>query len=264
MLELDALKTALGAASATFSLDLRDTCRSTNSSLLDSAEHGAPSGSVLIARQQTEGRGRRGRTWVAAPGDSLTFSLLWRFPPQRSPAGLSLAVGLALARALGRPDAAVSAENIRLKWPNDVLCGGRKLAGVLVELVPGDIHAAVIGIGLNLKLPAGMPEELRQTAAALPVDVDANSVLAHVLVELAIVCRQFATGGFAVMRQEWVEHHAYQDYAVVLTSEFHPPQHGVCRGVDSDGALLFERDGEITPILSGEISLRPLPLGAAS
>jgi BirA family biotin operon repressor/biotin-[acetyl-CoA-carboxylase] ligase len=252
MLDLAALQRALGVHACRFDADLLPVCDSTNAVLLARAESGAPSGTVVIAAAQTAGRGRRGRAWVCAPGDSLTFSLLWRFAPGTVPLGLSLAAGVAVTNALAK----VGAGGTALKWPNDVLKDGRKLAGILVELVPGQTHAAVIGIGLNLRLPESLPAELRETAAALDVPVAANVLLATLLIELHAVLDSFAAAGFAGLRPEWLARHAHQDAPVRLLSDFAPPRAGICRGVDVDGALLLETDGRLDRILSGEVSLR--------
>ncbi|KAF0164316.1 MAG: BirA family transcriptional regulator biotin operon repressor / biotin-acetyl-CoA-carboxylase ligase [Rhodocyclaceae bacterium] len=251
-----AIAANLGVAARRFDIDVLPTCDSTNAVLLARAEAGAPSGTVVIAEEQTAGRGRRGRTWFASPGDSLTFSLLWRFAPGTAPAGLSLAVGVAVARALSR----VGAGGTALKWPNDILRDDRKLGGILVELVPGAPHAAVIGIGINLRLPVAMPEDVRAASAAILAagdTIDANSLYAALLGELLATLEAFAAGGFAAIRPEWLAHHAFQDARVSLTSDFGPPRAGICRGVDSDGALLLEVDGRVERILSGEVSLRP-------
>jgi BirA family biotin operon repressor/biotin-[acetyl-CoA-carboxylase] ligase len=310
-----AIAAKLGDSVRRFDIDLLPSCDSTNAVLLSRAEAGAPSGTVVIAAEQTAGRGRRGRSWFASPGDSLSFSLLWRFAPGTAPAGLSLAVGLAVVRALeksmpgigaevGRPLAAegdprsegvatasgmrdaelrsagaASASTIAspqagplhrasaspgktaLKWPNDILRDGRKLGGILVELVPGAPHAAVIGIGINLHLPAGMPEDLRGSSAALCAageTADENSLYAALLTELLAVLEIFAARGFAALRPEWLARHAFQDADVSLTSDFGTPRFGICRGVDTDGGLLLEIDGRVERILSGEISLRPV------
>jgi BirA family biotin operon repressor/biotin-[acetyl-CoA-carboxylase] ligase len=255
MLDLAALSQALGAAACRFDADLLPVCDSTNAVLLARAEAGAPTGMVVIAETQTAGRGRRGRQWLSAPGDSLTFSLLWRFPPGTLPLGLSLAVGVAVTNALAKVGAGGTAP-IELKWPNDVLLDGRKLAGILVELVPGRTHAAVIGIGLNLRLPASLPVEVRATAAALDRLIDVNQLLATLLIELRTVLDSFAATGFAALRETWIACHAYQDAPVRLLSDFAPPRDGICRGVDADGALLLETSGRIERILSGEVSLR--------
>ncbi len=247
----------LGLAARRFDIDVLPRCDSTNAVLLGRAQAGAPSGTVVVAEEQTAGRGRRGRTWFASPGDSLTFSLLWRFAPGRAPAGLSLAVGVAVARALE----GVGAGETTLKWPNDILMQGRKLGGILVELVADPPHAAIIGIGINLRLPQGMPEDVRAASAAIGAPgaaVDANEVLAAMLGELLATLDTFATGGFAAIRAEWMTRHAFQDARVRLSTDFAPPSEGICRGVDTDGALLLETDGRVERILSGEVSLRPV------
>lgn len=246
---------ALSTDSRRFDVDVVAECESTNSLLMARAEAGVPSGSVVVAERQTAGRGRRGRSWISAVGDSLTFSLFWRFAPGTLPAGLSLAVGLAVARAIAKVGAGGTAIPT-LKWPNDILIEGRKLGGILIELLPGSPHAAVIGIGINLRLPAAMPDDIRATAAALPVGIDPHILLAAVLGELRAVLETFANAGFAALREEWQARHAFQDQPVRLLSDFAAPREGICRGVDTDGALLFEDASGIERILSGEISLR--------
>jgi len=251
-----AIAAKLGPAARRFDIDVLPSCDSTNAVLLGRAEAGAASGTVVIAEEQTAGRGRRGRTWFASPGDSLTFSLLWRLAPGTAPAGLSLAVGVAVARALQR----VGADGTALKWPNDLLKAGRKLGGILVELVPGAPHAAVIGIGINLRLPAGMPEDVRAASAAIATTsnaVDENDLFAALLGELLTTLETFATHGFAAIRPEWMTRHAFQDVRVSLSTDFGLPREGICRGVDTDGALLLEIDSRVERILSGEVSLRP-------
>lgn len=265
-LNLAALAHALGANACRFDADLLAECASTNALLLSRAEAGAPGGTVVIAECQTAGHGRRGRPWHAAAGDSLTFSLLWRFAPGTLMSGLSLAIGLAVARAIekvgagGTASAAEISPTVMLKWPNDLLRGTGKLGGILVELVPGAPHCAVIGIGINLRLPATLPAEVRQTAAALADGprntIDPNTLLANILGELLVSFDAFAAGGFAVLRDAWQARHAHQNAAARLLSDFAPARSGICRGVDVDGALLFEADGRIERVLSGEISLR--------
>lgn len=257
-LSIAAVAAALGDLACRFDVDVLAECDSTNARLLALAEAGAPSGSVIAALSQTAGRGRRGRSWFSAPGDSLTFSLLWRLPPDTPLSGLSLAVGVALARAL--EDSGIA--GVSLKWPNDVLLNERKLAGVLIELVPGARPAAaVIGIGLNLRRPRGMPDDLCRTAAAL-IDAAAplsatGELLARLLTALHAALSSFAGSGFSPFREEWQVRHAFNDRTVHLLSDFSEPLEGICRGVDFDGALLLDtRDGR-QRIISGEVSLRP-------
>jgi len=251
-----AISAKLGATARRFDIDVLPRCDSTNTVLLSRAEAGAPSGTVVITGEQSAGRGRRGRTWFASPGDSLAFSLLWRFAPGTAPAGLSLAAGVAVARALQK----AGATGTSLKWPNDILRDGRKLGGILVELLPGAPHSAVIGIGINLHLPTAMPEDVRAASAAIYAAgdaVDENGLYAALLDELLTTLESFAARGFAASRPEWMARHAFQDARVSLSTDFGPPREGICRGVDSDGALLLEVDGRVERILSGEISLRP-------
>lgn len=222
--------------------------------LLERAAAGAPSGTVVIAEAQSAGRGRHGRTWISAPGDSLTFSLLWRFAPGSAPAGLSLAVGVAVAQALEKVGAGRTA--VQLKWPNDLLLGGGKLGGILIELSSGAPHVAVIGIGLNLRLPEALPAELRAQSAALNGADEPNRLLAHILIELLAVLESFAISGFSGLRPAWTQHHAFENAPVRLLSDFAPPRAGICRGADVDGALLLEVAGTVERVLSGEVSLR--------
>lgn len=269
-LNVPELVIALGEAACRFDIDVLPQCDSTNAVLMSRAEIGAPSGTVVVAEEQTAGRGRRGRAWIAAPGDSLTFSVLWRFAPGTLPMGLSLAAGVAVARALekmlhgsvkkvGADDTVqqgMSGVKIALKWPNDILLNGKKLGGILIELVPGAPHAAVIGIGINHRLPAALPPDVRATAAALGAAVDSNALLAAILIELLSVLETFSQAGFAALRPDWLARHAFQDASIVLLADFSSPRQGICRGVDSAGALLLEVNGRIERVLSGEVSLR--------
>lgn len=256
-LNVAAIFEALGDLSCRFDVDVLAECASTSTLLLSRAEAGAAAGSVLAARHQTAGRGRRGRSWVSEAGDSLTFSLLWRFPGGKSLSGLSLAIGVAIAKSLE----SLGIGGIMLKWPNDVLQNGRKLAGVLIEVVPGiRPEAVVIGVGVNLRLPQAMPEEVRRTATALAdadIRVPAQSILlARLLTGIHAVLQCFAEVGFAGLHDDWVMRHAFEGQPVRLLSDFGPPLAGVCRGVGNDGALLLETAGGMQRIISGEVSLR--------
>jgi len=257
-LSIAAVAAELRELSCRFDVDVVAECDSTNARLLAQAETGAPSGRVLAALRQTAGRGRRGRSWFSSANDSLTFSLLWRFPPNTSLAGLSLAVGVALARVLEE----LELPGVALKWPNDVLLNGRKLAGVLIELAPGvPPQVVVIGIGINLRRPRDLPEALQSTAAALAdsgLPLPATStLLARLLTALSTELTRFAVAGFASAREQWLDRHAFQGRAVRLLSDFAEPLEGLCRGIDSDGALLLETVAGVQRIITGEISLRP-------
>lgn len=262
LIEPSLLKPLLGPLAARLDVDSLECCDSTNTRLMERGAQGAPSGSVLVADEQTAGRGRRGRRWLSSPQDSLTFSLLWRIPaPATRIAGLSLAVGLGLIRGLQ----AMGLQNTGLKWPNDLLMvdaqGSAKLAGILIELSMDRKGAqAVIGIGLNLRAPG---EDVGQRVAGL-ADVlstlpGRHEVLASLLGHLVPVLDQFVERGFSSLREDWQARHLWQGQQVKVLDETSPALVGRCLGVDDEGALLIESAGGTRRILAGEVSLRVLP-----
>jgi BirA family biotin operon repressor/biotin-[acetyl-CoA-carboxylase] ligase len=248
-------------------LEICDTVDSTNTQLMLRAAQGAPSGLALAAEAQTAGRGRRGRVWQSGIGSTLTFSLLWRFAQgARELAGLSLAVGVALARVLR----AAGARDAQLKWPNDVVLPGGKLAGILIEM-QGDVlgpSAAVIGIGINVRSDprvfAAVDQAVTDLETATGVPADRNRLLAALLVELAAVLEQFVVGGFAPLRDEWQALHAHQDQTVCLTLPDGREVIGRARGVADDGVLLLETATGAARHHSGEVSLRPMSAGGGA
>lgn len=259
LLDVGRVLEQLGPASATFAIEVLDSIDSTNTRLMQRAAAGAASGLVLAAEAQTAGRGRRGRVWRSAVGSTLTFSLLWRFAQgARELAGLSLAVGLALARALR--DA--GATGVSLKWPNDVVLPSGKLAGILIEM-QGDVlgpSAAVIGIGVNVRADPRVAEQVDQPLADLETatgkPVDRNALLARMLAELSGVLGSFTQGGFAPLREEWQRLHAHQDRRVRLLLPDGESLAGIARGVADDGVLLLETESGVQGFHSGELSLR--------
>lgn len=254
------LPSLLGAARGRFAVDSIAECESTNTLLLERAEHGAPAGSVIVAQRQTAGRGSRGRSWLAAPEASLTFSVLWRFAGGiERLSGLSLAVGVAVVQGLE----ACGAAGIGLKWPNDIVNDDGKLGGILVELQnDADSALAVIGIGLNLRLAPSIaagegfalpPVALDSIVEPLP---ERHALLAQLLIKLAGVFDRFASGGFAVLRDEWQARHAWHDRPVRVLRDGRLEMEGLCRGADSDGALLLQTAAGLERCLSGDVSLR--------
>lgn len=259
LIDLTLLRQALGPMAGRFDVDAVDSCDSTNARLLERAAAGAPSGSVLVADRQSAGRGRRGRPWVSSPEDSLTFSLLWRWSadPARL-AGLSLAVGLALARALE----SLGARGLGLKWPNDLLfrgaAGDAKLAGILVELAADRRGMqVVIGIGLNLRAPQVSEQIVAGLADCCPALPERHQLLAALLAELALTLELFAREGFLPLRSDWQVRHLWQDQAVCLLEAGQLLAQGLCRGVDAEGALLLETAAGQQRFLAGDLSLRP-------
>ena len=260
LLDREAVERYLGALAHRFTIDIRQGVDSTNTALMSLAAGRAPSGSVLAAEWQAGGRGRLGRAWHAGVGEALMFSLLWRFPRGAATlSGLSLAVGVALARALE----SAGAPGALLKWPNDVLWRDAKLCGILIEL-SGDAlgpTAAVIGIGINTRLSDATRARIAQPAADLEAACgsapDRNRLLAQVLIELAGVLDAFALEGFTRLRAEWQTRHAHQDQRVTLALPDGTRVTGRARGVGEDGALLLEaRAGAARRYHSGEITLR--------
>ncbi len=255
----DEVLAALGDKVGLFELEVVDSVGSTNSLLLQKAALGAPHGSCVAAEMQTAGRGRRGREWHANLGGSLTFSLLWRFNQGAGfLSGLSLAVGVALMRALGQS----GVSGVGLKWPNDILFQYRKLAGILIEL-QGDMlgpSAAVIGIGLNLRLADKVLDRIDQAVVDVHTITGAapprNLILARLLSHLADVLGEFEEGGFARLRGEWLAHHTYQDKPVRLLMPDGSQHDGRLLDVAEDGALLVRTAAGTQRFTSGEISLR--------
>lgn len=233
---------------------------STNSHLLGQAQQGAAHKSVVAAEIQSDGRGRRGRTWHAQLGRSLIFSLLWRFQrPLTALSGLSLVVGLVLARCMQD----LGAEAVRVKWPNDVLLGEAKLAGILIE-TQGDVlsgASAVIGMGLNL---AATPDLTRQAGVPVASLSDAvarmperNAILLAILTALDAALNRFDADGFAPFAQDWMRLHAFQNREVAIHGAHGLVRQGRALGVDPVGALLLETADGVDSIHSGEVSLRP-------
>jgi BirA family biotin operon repressor/biotin-[acetyl-CoA-carboxylase] ligase len=260
-LDAAAIKGHLGRHGREFHLAINETATSSNSLMMRHMADGAPSGSVLAVEWQSAGRGRLGRAWHSGLGNALTFSLLWRFEHGLAAlSGLSLAVGLAVIRALAK----FGLTDARLKWPNDVLdARGAKLAGVLVE-AQGDMlgpSAVVIGIGLNLRLPPGVSGKISRPASSL-VEMggetpDRNQLFAVLLLELGGILREFGAGGFAPLRLEWQACHAQQNLPVRLLLPDGSQVSGIARGVTDEGALELETPTGVRIFHAGEISLVP-------
>jgi BirA family biotin operon repressor/biotin-[acetyl-CoA-carboxylase] ligase len=244
-----------GAGAAGIAVEVVLETGSTNADLLArAATLSAPL--LLIAEHQTAGRGRAGRSWLSAPGHSLTFSLAWRFDGGlQGLTGLPLAVGVALAETLGR-----LGQPVQLKWPNDVLKDGDKLAGILVETQPSatDGTWAIVGIGLNLAMPDELEEKIGRAVAAVPwlARMDRDALMAAVLDGLAAALRQFAAHGFAAFSARWNLLHAYGGQAVSIIDRGTTLHEGLAAGVDDLGRLLLDTEGGRIAIVAGDVSLR--------
>lgn len=229
-----------------------DVLPSTNDEAAARARAGAAEGSAVWALRQTAGRGRRGREWRSDDGNLFVSTI---FRPQVAPARaaeLSFAAALAVADALETP--AFGGLRPQLKWPNDVLLGGGKVAGILLESEladDGGVAWVVVGVGVNL---AVAPGDVERPAAALPAAVDRETALEALLSALDRRCRQWRTGGFAAIRNDWLEKAVGLEQPIIvrLAKE---TLHGVFRGLDSDGVLLLDVGDGLPPrrIAAGDV-----------
>lgn len=227
-------------------------CGSTNSVLL--AEKRLERPILLIADEQTAGRGRRGRRWHSAAGAGLTFSLaLALHRPLRELAALPLVAGVAVARALH----SLGVTRAALKWPNDIIVGGAKLGGILVETKSlGSAVKAVIGVGINLRGADALEARLRRPVAALEefVSVPAKETLAGAIGDALLKSlAAFEARGLDAVRADWerFDAHAGQKLRVRLADG--SVLTGVASGLDVDGALrLATRDG-MRAVRSGRV-----------
>lgn len=214
---------------------------------------------LLAAEIQTAGRGRAGRAWLSAPGASLTFSLAWKFKrPVQDLVGLPLAVGVVIAETL-----MLFHVDVQLKWPNDVLKDGKKLAGILIETTSAknmshDEIWAVIGIGLNIAMPADLAAQIgRPVADAALLQPDRNALLAALLNGLSEALVVFEPQGFHAFMARWNLLHAYAGQSVVVLERGRILHEGVAAGVDHIGRLLLDTASGRIAVMAGDVSLRP-------
>ena len=259
-----------------FTVEVLPTVDSTNTELMRRARAGQSDPVLLVAEQQTAGRGRLGRAWRSQPGDSLMFSLGLPLAPADW-SGLSLAVGVSVAESLQPvlPPPGSATPRVGLKWPNDLWLGGaggeRKLGGILVEtasfVAPQGAAApasagtryVVVGVGLNIRPPdaAGMglpPGGLQEVDVLL----DAPTALLRVAAPLVAMLQSFAGYGFAPLQPRFALRDVLQGRSVVL-SDGHS---GTAQGVGEDGALWVLTDSGMQPVTSSEVSVRPASLAA--
>jgi BirA family transcriptional regulator, biotin operon repressor / biotin---[acetyl-CoA-carboxylase] ligase len=232
-----------------FTVEVLPELASTNTELMRRARAGRMEPVLLVAEQQTAGRGRLGRSWSSHPGDSLTFSLgLPLAPPDWS--GLSLAVGVALAESLH--------PRIQLKWPNDLWLAERKLAGILIETASfGEGREAqryaVVGVGINIAPPdgAGLATPPAWLQEVLP-GVDPGGALLRVAAPLAQTVLAFQTFGFAPFQARFNARDALRDRAVTLSDG----TSGTAHGTSEAGALLVHTARGMQAVTSSEVSVR--------
>ncbi|WP_029591131.1 bifunctional biotin--[acetyl-CoA-carboxylase] ligase/biotin operon repressor BirA [Franconibacter pulveris] len=229
---------------------------STNQYLLDrlSSLH---SGDACIAEYQQAGRGRRGRKWFSPFGANLYLSMYWRL--EQGPAaaiGLSLVIGIVMAEVLHD----LGADQVRVKWPNDLYLQDRKLAGILVELTgkTGDAAQIVIGAGINLAMRRVENEVVNQGWINLQeagVKIDRNQLAARLINELRVALEQFEKEGLSPFLGRWekLDNFIHRPVKLIIGDR---EIYGISRGIDEQGALLLEQNGAIKAWVGGEISLR--------
>lgn len=228
---------------------------STNSVAFRMAEEGADEGSVVIAEFQTGGKGRLGRKWASPPGVNLYCSIILRPPiqPVAAPQLTFLSV-VAVARAIEK----LTALQARIKWPNDILIDGKKVAGLLNEMSAetDKVNFVILGIGVNLNMtPAQFPEELRHPATSLFIEsgemVDRTAFTVVMLQELDSLYTTFLSQGYAPARREWLERSRLEGVLVTVTDN-NSVRRGRVTGIDEYGALLLD-SGE--QILAGDVAI---------
>jgi len=240
-------------------LDVLFDVDSTNTYLIERPLGAMESGRACFAEFQRLGRGRRGRQWVSPFGGNLYLSLRWRFSRGAAElSGLSLAVGVALLRTLREE----GVEGLGLKWPNDILLHGRKLAGVLLE-ISGEANGpceVVIGLGLNIRTTEFAQDAIDQPwsdlESSLGRRIARNALAAQVLTHLIEAARQYDVDGLDTFRDVWVAADAFSGREVVLQTPSAEIS-GIAQGVDENGALILAlKNGGRQHFYSGEISLR--------
>ena len=255
-IKYDEIQKWLGNEANNFSIEILEETGSSNTTLTKLAAMGAKSGTVLVVEMQSSGRGRFGRAWHSNLGSSLTFSILWRFEAGLSAlSGLSLAVGVAIVRSLRK----LSAQDVYLKWPNDIISTVGKLGGVLIE-AEGDFYgpsSVVIGIGLNCALPINLEQKIDQPASSLKeiclLTPSREQLLATLLQEINSALKQFEVNKLSTLRFEWEKYNAYQNRDIKITLPDGSRIKGLMRGINDQGELCLETEKDIRYINSGEI-----------
>ncbi|MBP5948636.1 MULTISPECIES: bifunctional biotin--[acetyl-CoA-carboxylase] ligase/biotin operon repressor BirA [Pseudomonas] len=233
-----------------------DSTDSTNAEALRAIGLGRAAPFLVLAERQTSGRGRRGRKWVSPFAENLYFSLVLRIDGgMRQLEGLSLVVGLAVLQTLRK----LGVTGAGLKWPNDVLVGNKKIAGILLELVgdPADVCHVVLGIGINVNMQVA--EEVDQQWTSMRLEsgksCDRNVLVAELSEQLQAYIERQQVDGFSVLQAEWEGNHLWQERSVSLIAGVSQID-GVVLGIDSQGALRLKVNGVEKVFSGGELSLR--------
>ncbi len=237
-------------------LDIHEVVGSTSTMLNELISTQSINGLVKMAELQVQGRGRRGRRWMSPYGTNLSISLgTWVPQTPDQLGGFSLCIGLAIVDHLQ----AIGIDALELKWPNDVLVRGRKIAGILIELHSMDAGTEiVVGVGVNLKLPAEARMAIEQPVTDLHetgVSTSRNLVAGGLISSIIDFVDGFAEHGFAPMRDLFDRHHRFQGKQCQMLCGSESVV-GRVKGVTERGELLLEIEGKIRSFSAGEVSLR--------
>ena len=247
-------------------LEIFKSIDSTNKYAREKAEQAPASGSVVLAEQQSAGRGRRGKTWVSPFAANIYLSIVWDFEQgAQALEGLSLAVGVAVKRALN----AQGVNGVQLKWPNDIYVEGQKLGGILLEMIgdPAGQCSVIVGVGINVAMPETQGSDIDQEWTDIRSQLQKypdgenqrpsrNKLAASLISEIVMLLRDFQAQGFSMYRDEWQAADAFFGQEAVIST---PKQSitGIVKGVDQNGALRLQlENGKIDTFIGGELSLR--------
>lgn len=242
-----------------------ETVDSTNTRAKQLAELGEPEGTLVVAEEQTAGKGRRGRGWASEPGIGIWMSLILR--PQLKPqqaASVTLVAAMAVAKGIRE----CCGLETGIKWPNDVVINGKKVCGILTETSsePDYIHYAVPGIGINANTPE-FPEELRDRATSIYLETgkktDRNALIAAVMNAFSDYYRRYLeTADLSLLKDEYdamlvnMNREVLILYGMVEDADPEKSEKGVAKGIAPSGALLVETEAGLKEVLSGEVSVR--------
>ncbi|RON62058.1 bifunctional biotin--[acetyl-CoA-carboxylase] ligase/biotin operon repressor BirA [Pseudomonas fluorescens] len=246
----------IGGGKADWPVTVFDSIDSTNAEALRAIGQGQSAPFLVLAERQISGRGRRGRKWVSPFAENLYYSLVLRIDGgMRQLEGLSLVVGLAVMKTLRK----MGVLGAGLKWPNDVLVGNRKIAGILLELVgdPADVCHVVLGIGINVNMQIAAEVDQQWTSIRLESgrSCDRNDLAAQLNEQLHAYIQRHHAGGFSDLQVEWEENHLWQGRSVSLIAGVNQID-GVVLGIDNQGALRLKVNGVEKVFSGGELSLR--------
>lgn len=246
-------------------VEFLETVDSTNTRAKQLAELGEPEGTLVVAEEQTAGKGRRGRGWASEPGIGIWMSLILR--PQLKPqqaASVTLVAAMAVAKGIRE----CCGLETGIKWPNDVVINGKKVCGILTETSsePDYIHYAVPGIGINANTPE-FPEELRDRATSIYLETgkktDRNALIAAVMNAFSDYYRRYLeTADLSLLKDEYdamlvnMNREVLILYGMVEDADPEKSEKGVAKGIAPSGALLVETEAGLKEVLSGEVSVR--------